>query len=451
MQLNTGLPCRMIPTLARRRLATTRRGAFISVLLLSAAGLAQAAEPARWEIPLPGNTFLTSPAERGGDRVERDALRWREEASVFSIFFRVDRPAELNLALRLCVPKGESVVRLSALGRDLERKATGPDAQTLEFGRVRVERPGYVRVDLRGVSRTGPTFADASHLVVTSPTDGAQADFVKDNQQNRYYWGRRGPSVHLGYELPRDRTLEYFHSEITVPEGEDPIGSYFMANGFGEGYFGIQGNSPTERRVLFSVWSPFRTDNPAAIPEDQRIVMLKRGEGVQTGEFGNEGSGGQSFLRYPWKAGNTYRFLTRAAPDGQGSTIYTAWFFAPEAGQWKLIASFKRPKTDKHLTGLHSFLENFSDAQGWRERRGWHGNQWARDTEGQWHELTRARFTGDDIAQRGYRKDFAGGAEGSRFFLKNGGFFNDTVPLRAVFERQAHPAGPPQVDFAALE
>ena len=31
-----------------------------------------------------------------------------------------------------------------------------------------------------------------------------------------------------------------------------------MANGFGEGYFGIQVNGPNERRVLFSVWSPFK-------------------------------------------------------------------------------------------------------------------------------------------------------------------------------------------------
>jgi hypothetical protein len=255
----------------------------------------------------------------------------------------------------------------------------------------------------------------------------------------------------LGYEAPAGKTLEYFHSEVTVPEGQDPIGSYFMANGFGEGYFGMQVNGPTERRILFSVWSPFHTDNPKDIPEEQRIVLLAKGEGVRTGEFGSEGSGGQSYYIYPWKAGTTYRFLNRARPDGEGNTIYTAWFFAPEVGEWKLIASFRRPKTDKHLTGVHSFLENFADRNGYLGRRAYHGNQWARDTAGNWHELTKARFTGDDIARRKYRLDFAGGAKDGAFFMRNGGFFAGTVPLGSVFERESTPSKKPVIDLNSLE
>ncbi len=61
------------------------------------------------------------------------------------------------------------------------------------------------------------------------------------------------------------------------------IGSYFMANGFGQGYFGIQVNSASERRILFSVWSPFSTNNPREIPDDQRITLLKKGEPVHAG------------------------------------------------------------------------------------------------------------------------------------------------------------------------
>jgi hypothetical protein len=34
--------------------------------------------------------------------------------------------------------------------------------------------------------------------------------------------------------------IEWFYSELKVPEASDVIGSYFMANGFSEGYFGIQ-------------------------------------------------------------------------------------------------------------------------------------------------------------------------------------------------------------------
>lgn len=177
--------------------------------------------------------------------------------------------------------------------------------------------------------------------------------------QDDFYWGRRGPSVHLSYETP-DKDIQWSYSEITVPEGEDTIGSYYMANGFAQGYFGMQVNSPTERRVLFSVWSPYETDNPNEIPEDSRIILLGKGQGVTTGSFGNEGSGGQSYKVFNWKAGNTYRFLLKGEPSVNNSTDYTAYFFAPETEKWTLIASFRRPHTFTYLKRLHSFLENFS-------------------------------------------------------------------------------------------
>jgi Domain of unknown function (DUF3472)/Domain of unknown function (DUF5077) len=287
--------------------------------------------------------------------------------------------------------------------------------------------------------------------VVASTTPGLELVFVKTNEDNMFYWGRRGPSVHLGYQTPKDIDLEYAYSEITVPEGGDAIGSYYMANGFGEGYFGIQVKSPTERWVLFSVWSPFQTDDPKKIPESDRVVLLAKGEGVQAGEFGNEGSGGQSYLVYPWKTGTTYRFLNSATPDGQGATVYTAWIAEAPNGDWKLIARFRRPKTTRHLTGFHSFLENFSAENGHLTRQSRHGNPWVRDTAGQWHEVTTARFTGDATAGGRHRLDYAGGVDGDAFFLKNGGFFDDFVPLNSRFQRPATPERKPVIDFEVLK
>jgi hypothetical protein len=255
----------------------------------------------------------------------------------------------------------------------------------------------------------------------------------------------------LPYEVPAGKTIEYFYNEVTVPKGQDPIGSYFMANGFGEGYLGMQVNGENERRILFSVWSPFTTDNPKEIPDDHKVKLLAKGTDVHGGEFGGEGSGGQSYFLYPWKAGTTYGFLNRAHPDGQGHTIYTAWFFAPEAGKWQLIASFQRPKTNTHLTNLHSFLENFADRNGYLGRMAYYGNQWVRDTEGGWTELKHARFTGDDIASRGFRLDYAGGSTKERFVLRNGGFFAETVKIGSTFERDSTAERKPNIDFDKLE
>lgn len=432
--------------------SSIRSVGILAVLCAGLSAFCEAEEIKRWVVPLGGNAYLTSPAAGSQDMVETSGIRrWSDQTSVFSIYFRTDRAAELNLSLRLKVPEGESVIRATSCGSVFETKVAGAEVRDMPLGKVSTSAAGYVRVDLQGLRKTGAVFAEVGDLLVASAEAELEIDYVKDAAGNRFYWGRRGPSVHLHYEAPAGKVVEYFHSEVTVPEGQDPPGSYFMANGFGEGYFGMQVNGPDERRILFSVWSPFHTDNPKDIPENQRIQLLAKGGGVHTGEFGNEGSGGQSYLIHPWKAGTTYRFLNRARPDGSGNTIYTAWFFDPEVGEWKLIASFRRPQTNKHLTGMHSFLENFADRNGNRGRMAFHGNQWARDTDGNWHELTKARFTGDDIAQRRYRLDYAGGVKDEIFFMRNGGFFAETVKLESAFEREPTPAKRPDVDPDALE
>ena len=215
------------------------------------------------------------------------------------------------------------------------------------------------------------------------------------------------------------------------------------------GISGFKSTVPLERRVLFSVWSPYQTDNPGEIPEDYKIILLGKGEGVETGEFGNEGSGGQSFRRFFWRAGRTYRFLLKGEPSENQSTDYTAYFFAPEQGQWELIASFRRPHTQTSLRSLYSFLENFWTTTGDRSRKGRYANQWVRDVDGQWHELTRARFTADATARKEVRLDYAGGVEDGVFFLRNCGFFSERTTLDSWLERPATGTAP-EIDFEAL-
>ena len=50
--------------------------------------------------------------------------------------------------------------------------------------------------------------------------------------------------MHLNLQPPKDTgDVLYSYSEITVPEGSDIPGSYYMANGFSGGYFGMQSSS----------------------------------------------------------------------------------------------------------------------------------------------------------------------------------------------------------------
>jgi hypothetical protein len=200
--------------------------------------------------------------------------------------------------------------------------------------------------------------------------------------------------------------------------------------------------------IFHSPCELFYADDPSEIPENQRIRLIRKGKKVHTGKFGNEGSGGQSYLRYNWKANITYKFLLKAIPTDNNSTTYTAWFSSEEDNQWRLIASFERPQTTTYLTRLHSFLENFITEQGNIIREATYKNQWIIDNQGKWHELTKAMFTADNTARKKSRLDYAGGSNSDGFYLKNCGFFQPKTKIGYTLERKNN--SKPTIDISIL-
>lgn len=394
-------------------------------------------------VALAGNAFVVP---QNSATIHNEGLqKWESEQTVTSVYLQTSNAGELSVKIR-AKTAGTSEVKVTINGTSAHVTLDGGEYQDVDAGKFAVEK-GYVKIDLQGVSKSGAYFAEVSDLIVggSAVKDGA----LYSNEKDYYYWARRGPSCHLAYSVPTDKDVSYYYSELTVPAGEDNIGSYYMANGFAEGYFGIQVNSPTERRVLFSVWSPYETDSPEEIPEDERIVLNKKGERVYTGEFGNEGSGGQSYLRYNWEAGTTYRFLLKGEPDGTGKTDYTAWFYAPEEGEWRLIASFKRPKTDTYLKRFHSFLENFAPSNGFMGRKADYSNQWVRTAGGEWLKVEGAKFTVDATYRASQRIDATGGVTENGYYLQNGGFFNDGIEPDTLLKFD-NTGIAPDIDFEKL-
>ncbi len=382
-------------------------------------------------VPIAGNTYVT--AGKSDAFVSPEGIvRWTGEQAVLSSWFKVSNTGELKLFMKANVHEGESVLQVICEEKTFTVRINETEETIIPIGAVMINTPGYIRVDFKGVEKDNGRFANITEILIDGEAAKKPVYYIHDFEA---YWGLRGPSVHMNYALP-DQDIEYFYNEITVPEGEDKVGSYFMSNGFAEGYCGIQVNSETERRILFSVWSPFQTDNPKDIPQDERISLLGKGEKVYVGEFGNEGSGGQSYLVYPWEAGKTYQFLTRVMPDGKGNTQYYAWFKTQgEEHEWQLIAGFLRPKTDTWYKKTHSFLENFISEQGYLSRSVRFSNQWVRTAQGEWIELIEGIFTYDATAKAQVRMDYAGGVDGDYFFLKNGGFFNENTELNRIFTR----------------
>jgi hypothetical protein len=424
------------------------RSILLLLMLKSGAALAQPAADSTVTVPLGGNAWRTGRDTSGGHISNNGIVNWTSGDAAFTTYVRFAATGKCRLSLNMKTD-GESRIAVSALNSITVISVNGNVFKDYSARDLDVRDTGYVAIQIKGLSKTGAEFAEVSSIKLSGTAVTKNMAFVKNNAGDFFYWGRRGPSVHLSYVVPDKTNTEWFYNEVTVPDGNDVVGSYFMADGFGEGYFGMQVNSPTERHILFSVWSPFKTDNPSQIPENQKIIMLKKGEGVHTGEFGSEGSGGQSYLLYNWKAGNTYKFLMHAKPDGNGHTVYTAYFFAPEAGKWQLIASFSRPQTTTYLKRLHSFLENFEPEQGTQTRRVNFNNEWIADETGKWTELNKARFTIDNTGIQGYRKDYAGGVEHNNFYLKNCGFFNEYTVRNIVFERPLT-GKTPDVNFSQL-
>jgi hypothetical protein len=240
------------------------------------------------KIPLGGNAWVIN----GAEITKKGLENWTNSNQVCNVYFKVNKAGKLKLSVFSVAAKSKIKVSISGKSKVIELKG---EAETMA-GEWDIVKAGYVEIQLVGIEKQGLTFGNITDLGISGSCVNAETSYVKNNEGNYFYWGRRGPSVHLNYNTEALENIEWFYSEITVPEKNDVIGSYYMANGFGEGYFGMQVNSETERRVLFSIWSPFTTDDPSKIPADQKIILLRKGQNVYTGEFGNEGAGGQSYL-----------------------------------------------------------------------------------------------------------------------------------------------------------
>ncbi len=398
-------------------------------------------------IPAIGNSWTINNHEECQKTISNSGIQnWTNKETIIRTYFKTTKTGVINIAIRAKVKSGNSIITCKFNEESRKIDISNREYDTIQIGSFKATSLGYQSLDLQGISKTGLEFAEITNILIGGEATKERVYFVKED----FYWGRRGPSVHLNYPTPSDcKNVKWFYNEITVPKGSDALGSYFMANGFGEGYFGIQVNSETERRILFSVWSPYKTDNPTDIPADQRIKLLKKGSDVQTGKFGNEGSGGQSYRKYIWKAGSTYKFLLKGEPVDNNCTEYTAYFYAPEIAKWELIASFRRPKTSTYLTRHHSFLENFRTEMGATQRMAYYTNQWVCDEKGKWFELLHTSFSADATARKESRMDYAGGLEDNKFFMKNCGFFDVNTKIGKSFTRQST-AKHPNIDFTKL-
>ncbi len=386
---------------------------------------------------IPAFTGYALPLERSNEDdesilfSEKDGLHnWTDAGQQLHYYFYLRNTGTLDISFLLKNRSKGNIIEAKIADKVFSVQVPkGKRFKKANLGPVVIAKPDFYDLEIDCIKKTGSIIADMQSIEV----GGSAAKDMQFNKKPR----RNAASVHLMYPLPDSVKAIGFYNEVTVPKSADHVYSYFMACGFARGYFGMQVNSDSERRIIFSVWDAgTEAVDRSKVSDENRVKLMAKGHNVVATDFGNEGTGGHSHLVYNWKAGETYKFFVTTLPDSAtSSTIYSAYFFVPELQRWKLIASFRAPKDGHYLTHLYSFLEDFWGVNGNLFRKAYYGNQWIRTEDGKWKELTNATFSCDATGRALDRIDFGGGMENNSFYLWNGGFADTNTACGTTFSR----------------
>lgn len=372
---------------------------------------------------VPAYTCYTAPSSNGARFHEANGqVTWTKPNQSLTWYGEFREVGELTIGIKgncdqnakLTVSIYPTLDRDHAIGtQHTNISSTGTDNFTLwDLGRFKIASPGYYAIELSIAEVSNEFNAQISSLEL----DGPASENTQFNLKER----RNAASVHLSYPTQSVGNIEAFYCEATAIE--DPIHTFYMACGWHRGYFGMQVNSPSERRIIFSVWdSGDEGIDRRKVKDENRVQLIAKGPDVYSGDFGNEGTGGHSHLKTMWKTGVPQQFLVTARPTDEKTTIFAGYWKSSDQQSWNLISAWQAPKEGKYLRGLHSFSENFVGANGDKPRKALFGNQWIKPVGKDWQEIVEAKFSHDPTGKED-RLDRSMGVEKNQFYLQHGGF-----------------------------
>ncbi len=406
----------------------------MKALFLALLSLATAANAATLQVP--AFTAYIEPDPEALEVSPRAGVRdWKTSDQRVVWFGQFTNAGAVEASVEFNLPAGgEARFRLKVGSQGAEASVKGTDGASVvaDFGEFKIAESGFVKFDLEMLAAPKSGAVGVRSLALDGPAVAGALFNLKPR--------RNAASVHLAYPVPEVTNIDQVYCEVTAVE--EPVYTFYMACGWNRGYFGMQINSPTERRIIFSVWdSGNEAVDRKKVSAEDLVTLVGKGPGVYSGDFGNEGTGGHSHLKYLWKTGEKQRFWLKAEVPDPTHTIYSGYWFHPEKKEWMLISSWKAPKAGKYLRGLHSFSENFGGDNGHLRRKALYGNQWYHTTDGDWHEILVATFSHDGTG-RGDRLDRFMGVEGGQFFLSHGGFVPGYCAFGDRFTRPALGAKP---------
>lgn len=399
---------------------------------------------------VPAFTVVSEPNPAGIDVRENDGVYgWADKTQSAVWYGDLRDLGDLQLALQVVLPAGQTAkwrLHISGIAPKpaktqdftLTAQATGTGAvQTVPLGNIKITQPGFYRLALEGVERSGATFGDLKALSFDGP---ASVSIASKAGFNFTHW-RGQTSTHLTYQLPQGVKYVAFYNEVTPLT--DPVHTYYCAIGFNAGYLGMQANTATEKRVIFSVWDNAKEGvSRSKVDPNDRAGLLAKGQDVFAGGFGNEGTGGHSHLVVPWKVGQTQRFLVKVKPDGDAA-IFAGYYYRTDTHKWMLISAWRRPRTEATLSGFYSFSEDFGhDQQATRIAK--FGNAWVQSADGKWTEPLTARFSRTAVGEP-VRRDWQAQVVGDQFETQIGGYIDRTTEAGDMLTRA--PSNRPPTDL----
>lgn len=330
-----------------------------------------------------------------------------------------------TLNFTLGITSTETFKEFTPIITPINLKGTGKQ-DTVPAAHVIIPRTGYYRYELK------PKNDPASAITIRSllfKSNEAGAEVHNTDYQS-------SPSVHLSFSstAPTTKSYNWIYEEILVPEGADPLATYYMSLGFYRGYMGIQTNSSKERRVLFSVWDSKDAQKDSTIKQNDYVSLVAKGKTTTVNSFGGEGTGGQSYVPTAnWKTGKPVKFLMNLLPQDNNSIVISAWYQV-EGEDWTYVASWRAPKEQKYFDGFYSFIENYGYTNGQIRREAYYYNAWGREnTTDKWINFNKVHFSHTD-GKEGQRVDYEQGVSAkfpNRFYMASGGY---TATLKTADE-----------------
>ena len=257
-----------------RKLDGARTLLSLLLILVACAGESKA------QLRVPACTAYLEPDPEGAHVSTRSGITgWQDPALKVLWFGELKHAGALECSLALRLPAGaESRLRLTVAGESQEALAAAPEPirSRCAFKAFDIATPGYQQFTLESLNPPGKPAGDIEALILQGPA----AEDAHFNLKAR----RNAASVHLVYPVPTGTNVAAFYCEVTALE--DPLWTYYMACGWHRGYFGMQVNSPTERRIIFSVWdSGGEAVDRGKVNEENRVKLVAKGEGVFAGRF----------------------------------------------------------------------------------------------------------------------------------------------------------------------